>query len=222
MAAAAIGVIFAAGCAPLRLRSGSSPTTTSTAPAPMLLATTPASSAPRATGTAEAFALNLTPLPTETALPTLALPTEVSRPAGLSVWDGLPTYLAESEPDYYFRLSFDPSVWALTRDQFGNPVLAARDIPGCTIAPSAGRGLPLSATVDHDVRRIGAVTFQVSAAYINGVKQFVNYSGGDGTIYTAFQVSFRDQADLCLAAAEAALGSLISIPVLQATPITAP
>jgi hypothetical protein len=180
------------------------------------------SETPGFTPTSGAFAIDLSPVPTETALPTLELPTEVKYPPALQIWDGLPTYLGESKPGYYFRLHFDPAVWALTTDQFGFPALGHRQVPGCMIAPTSGRGMALNATVDHDVRHIGAISYQVDTAYVNGVKQFVNYSGGDGNIYTAFGVTFRDQADQCLMDAATVLAELRSVAVSQATPIATP
>jgi hypothetical protein len=180
--------------------------------------TTAAASTP----TAGEFALDLTPLPTETALPTLALPTE-SRFAGtFEIWDGLPTYLADSQPGFDFRVRYDPGAWARTTDAFGFPTLAHRSIAGCLIIPTGGRGLPLNGTVTHDVRRINGVSFQVNTAYVNGVRQFVNYVGGDGVIYTAFQVIFNDQGDQCLTDAEVVLGTLKAVSVVDATPITTP
>jgi len=168
------------------------------------------------------FTLQFTPAPTETPLPPLELPTEIAFPPVLQSWDGQPTYLAESKPDFYFRLRFDPDLWALTNDQYGFPALAHRQITGCIITPTAGRGLALNGSVDHEVRKIGAISYQVSTVFVNGVKQFVSYTGGDGTIYTAFQVSFQDQADQCLTDAESVLAELRSVPVFQATPIVTP
>jgi hypothetical protein len=231
-----IPVLLMAGCASLPfLQAGVTATPRPQSLSPGLLATatpqsfestiTPAASVSEPatiTPTAGPFALDLTPIPTETALPTLELPTEVKYPPVLQIWDGLPTYLAESKPGFYFRVRFDPTVWASTFDQFGYPVLAHRQIPGCVIAPTAGRGMALNATVDQEVRHIGAISYQVSTAYVNGVRQFVNYSGGDGNIYTAFGVTFQDQADQCLTDAETALAELRSVAVSQATPIATP
>jgi hypothetical protein len=180
------------------------------------------SETPTFTPTSGLFTIDLTPVPTDTALPTLELPTEVKYPPNLQIWDGLPTYLAESKPGYYFRLHFDPAVWALTTDQFGFPALGHRQVPGCMIAPTSGRGMALNATVDHDVRHIGAISYQVDTAYVNGVRQFINYSGGEGNIYTAFGVTFQDQADQCLTDAETVLAGLRSVAVSQATPIATP
>jgi hypothetical protein len=177
---------------------------------------------PSLTPTEGPFTIDLTPIPTETALPTLELPTEVKFPPALQIWDGQPTYLAESKPGYYFHLHFDPNVWALTFDQFGFPALGHRLIPGCIIAPGSARGLALNATVDHEVRKLGIISFQVSTVYVNGVKQIVNYTGGDSNIYTAFGVTFQDQSDQCLADAETVLSDLRSIAVSQATPIATP
>ena len=174
------------------------------------------------TSTAEPFVLDLTPVPTETPLPTLELPTEAERPPSSEIWDGFPTYPAESNPDFYFRLRFDPQAWALTTDHFGSPALAHRAISNCVISPAAGRGLPPNATVDHEIRRLGAVSYQINAASVNGVKQFVTYAAGDGRIFTAFQVSLDERPDQCLLEAETVLSTLTSVLVADATPIATP
>lgn len=174
------------------------------------------------TPTEAPFVLDFTPQPTDTPLPTLELPTERAFLPSVQAWDGQPTYLADSKPDYYFRLRYAPTIWALTTDNFGSPALGHRDIPDCMIAPTSGRGLPLNGTVEHDTHHLGSVQFQIDTAYVNGVKQFVNYTGGNGTIYTAFQVTFQDQADQCLADAEKVLSTLTSVPISQATPIATP
>jgi hypothetical protein len=181
-----------------------------------------ASDTPTLTPTSGPFTIDLTPLPTETALPTLELPTEVKFPPALQAWDGQPTYLADSKPGFYFRLRFDPTIWALTFDQFGFPALGHRQIAGCIIAPASGHGLALNSTVNHEVRKIGTVSYQVSTAYVNGDRQFVNYTGGDANMVTAFAVTFQDQADQCLADAEIVLAELKSVSVSQATPIATP
>ena len=172
--------------------------------------------------TAEAFVLDLTPVPTETALPTLELPTEAVLAPALQVWDGLPTYPSESNPDYYFRLSFDPQAWAFTTDSYGFPALAHRAIRNCVISPTAGRGLPPNATVDHELRKIGGISYQISSATVDGIKQFVTYSAGDGRIYTAFQVSLDERPDQCLLEAETVLSTLKSVSISQATPKATP
>lgn len=156
--------------------------------------------------------------PTETPLPTLELPTEaVNAPAKL-VWDGTPTYLGDSTPGYAFRVTYDPDLWALTNDQFGFPSLAHREISGCVISVTSGRGMPPNITVEHDVLYTDTITFDVGTALENGVKKFVTYTGGDGTILTAFEVSFQEQVDACLADAVTVLSTLQSVPVSQATP----
>ncbi len=217
-----------AGCAPLPIPSNFSATTPQPrALSPESLATptavaTKTPSAPTETFTAEPFAVQFTPVPTETPLPTLELPTEVARPPALQIWDGLPTYPAESKPDFYFRLRFDPDVWALTNDHYGFPALGHRTISGCVISPTAGRGLPPNGTVEHSVRRIGGISYQIGTAFVNGVRQFVDYAAGNGYVYTAFEVSLQDQADACLADAETVLATLTSVPVFEATPIATP
>jgi hypothetical protein len=85
--------------------------------------------------------------------------------------------------------------------------------------PSAGHGLPPNITVDHEVRKIEKVEYEINTAYLNTVPQFVTYLGGDLNIYTGFEVSFKEQSDLCIKDAETVLGSLISILVSQATPL---
>jgi hypothetical protein len=210
-----------AGCAPLAF-----PTSPPVSPPETFTSVPPASVTPApaeaATSTPEPFLLDLTPLPTATALPPLVLPTRGVLPHDMQVWDGLPTYPGESRPDFYFRLHYDPIDWALTTDQFGTPVLAGREMRDCILGTSAGRGLPLGGSVAHEVRRIGSVTFQVSTASMGGTRRFVNYTGGDGTIYTAFELTFEDEAEACIAAAEAVLGTLGSVPAFEATPVTEP
>jgi hypothetical protein len=155
---------------------------------------------------------------TETPLPALELPTEVLNAPPRMVWDGTPTYLGDSTPGYAFRVTYDPDLWAVTTDQFGFPSLAHRNITGCVISVTSGRGLPPNITVEHDVLYTDTVTFDVGIAFENGVRKFVTYTGGDGRIITAFEVSFQDQADACLADAETVLSTLQSVPVSQATP----
>lgn len=207
-----------AGCAPVppSAEAPVPPTSTSTELVPIVV--THSAPAPD-TPTAGAFFLDLTPLPSATALPTLVLPASPSVPLDLQVWDGPPTYPAESLADFYFRLRYDPASWARTTDALGDQVLANRALNACIIKPMAGRGLPLSGSVDHEVRRVGDVTYQISRISVGGVLQFVTYAGGDARIFTAFEVPSADQADLCLPAAESILGTLRSVPVGDATQV---
>ena len=155
---------------------------------------------------------------TETPLPPLELPTEIRNPPPKMVWDGTPTYLGDSRPGFAFRVTYDPDLWAVTTDQFGFPSLAHRNISGCVISVTAGRGLPPNIVVDHDVLSTDTVNFDVATAFENGVKKFVTYTGGDGTIVTAFEVSFQEQVDACLTEAVTVLSTLQSVPVSRATP----
>lgn len=155
---------------------------------------------------------------TETPLPTLELPTEATNAPAKMVWDGTPTYPGDSTPGYAFRVTYDPDLWAVTSDQFGFPALGHRNIPNCVIAVTSGRGMPPNITVEHDVLYTDTVTFDVGVAFENGVKKFVTYTGGDGTIITAFEVSFQEQADACIADAVTVLSTLRSVPLSQATP----
>ncbi len=179
--------------------------------------------APPATATSapQPFVLQFTQVPSDTPLPTLELPTLVVG-RGLQIWDGVPTYLADSNPNVDFRVHYDPIVWALTSDQFGAPALGNRQISKCILVPTHPHGLALNGTVDHAIRNIGGINYDIDTASLNGVRQFVSYTGGDGNIYTAFQVSFQDQPDQCLADAETVLATLTSVSITQATPPATP
>ncbi len=177
---------------------------------------------PAETATPVPFVLDLTPLPTESPIPTLELPTEVARPPALQAWDGLPTYLADSTPGYDFRVLFDPQAWALAIDAFGAPALVHRAITNCIISPTTGRGLPPNATVQQETRKINGISYQISAISLNGTQQSVIYTGGDGRILTAFEVALEAEPSQCLLEAETVLGTLESVPASQATPIATP
>jgi hypothetical protein len=206
-------VIASCGGAPAATEEPSAPTSEQATPEPTLqlfLPETPTSS-PTLTPTP-------LPTPTETPLPPLELPTEIPNAPALLAWDGVPTYPGDSQPGYVFRVLYNPETWALTEDPFGFPALAHRAIPYCVISVTSGRGLPLNVSVEQDILYTKTVTFYVGTAYENGVKKFVTYTGGDGKILTAFQVSFEEQADQCLADAETVLTTLQSVPSFQATP----
>lgn len=173
---------------------------------------------PGPTFTPQPTPTRILPTPTETPLPSLELPTEIPNAPSLLAWDGTPTYLGDSQPGFSFRVIYDPEVWALTQDQFGYPALGHRGIPYCVISVTAGRGLPANVSVEQDILYVGKLTFYVGTAFENGIKKFVTYTGGDGTIVTAFEVSFQEQADECLADAVTVITTLRSVPVSQATP----
>ena len=155
---------------------------------------------------------------TETPLPTLELPTEVTNPPPRMVWDGMPTYPGDSTPGFAFRVSYDPEFWAVTSDQFGLPALAHRTIPGCVISADSGRGLPANTTVEHEMISFGSFAYDVATVYENGVKKFVTYSGGDGTVITGFVVDFTEDPERCLDVAVGVLATITSVPVSRATP----
>jgi hypothetical protein len=156
--------------------------------------------------------------PTDTPLPTLVLPTEATNAPAQQVWDGTPTYPGDSTPGFSFRVSYDPSVWALTTDQFGFPALGHRTIPNCVISVTSGRGLPPNMSVEHEMLQVGDITFDVGVAYENGVKKFATFTGGDGTIITAFEVTFDEESETCVQDAVTVISTLKSVPVSQATP----
>jgi hypothetical protein len=155
---------------------------------------------------------------TETPLPTLELPTEVTNPPARMVWDGIPTYPGDSTPGFAFRVSYDPEFWAVTTDQFGFPALAHRTISGCVISADSGRGLPATTIVEHEMVNFDTVSFDIATVSENGVKKFVTYTGGDGTVITGFVVDFTEDIETCLAAAVGVLSTLTSVPVSRATP----
>jgi len=168
-----------------------------------------------------------TPLPTigvtatETYLPTLELrPLETMEPA-LDVWDGQPTYLGDSQPGFFFRVKFNPRVWGLTQDSYGQPALGNRFIGYCILAPGGVRGMPPGMQVEHDTRQLGPLFFEINTVLTNGQRQFVTYQAqtADRIIFTSFQVNFVDEIDACLTDVESVLATLTSIPESQATPI---
>ena len=119
----------------------------------------------QATPTAQPTSTQILSTPTDTPLPTLELPTEIVNAPSQMVWDGAPTYPAESTPGYAFRITYDPDLWALTTDQFGFPALGHRTVPGCVISVTSGRGLPLSMTVEHEVLNVGDITFDIANVF---------------------------------------------------------
>jgi hypothetical protein len=185
---------------------------------PTTLATeTPAS--PTATATRVPSATPPAPTFTETLLPTLELSTLEAFEPALDVWDGQPTYLADSQPGFFFRVKFNPRVWGLTQDSYGQPALGHRTIEYCIIAPVGPRGMAPGVQVEHDTRKIGSLFFEINVVLSQGVRQFVTFQATDKIIFTGFQVNFVDEIDACLADAEAVLATLTSIPESQATPI---
>jgi hypothetical protein len=182
---------------------------------PILPENTPTS---EPTFTLEPTPTRILPTPTETPLPPLELPPEIPNAPALLAWDGTPTYLGDSQPGFAFRVLYDPELWALTQDQFGYPAIGHRAISYCVISVTSGRGLPANVSVEQDILYTDTVTFSVGTAFENGVKKFVTYTGGDGKIITAFQVSFEEQADECLTDAQTVLTTLRSVPASQATP----
>ncbi len=154
------------------------------------------------------------PTPTETLLPPLELPTQRQNAPALVPWTGLPTYPADSDPGLLFRVDYDPDLWAQTEGNFGDIVLGNRQIEYCTITPWEGRGLPVNWKVEHEFRYIGSASFDVSTVTYQGETQFVSYVGGDRRVLTGFQVSFNEQKEPCLQAAEAIFGTLRSLSAI--------
>ncbi len=162
-----------------------------------------------------------TPLPpTETLLPPLDIPTEKPNAPSLVAWTGVPTYPGDSEPGRLYRVDYDPDVWAQTKDNFEQVVLAHRSIDYCTITAWSGRGLPKDATVEHVFGQVGDVPFDINTVTMDGAVKFVAYVGGDKRLLTGFQVSFVDQREQCLLDAEkilATLRSFVAEPTITPT-----
>ncbi|MEW5938042.1 MAG: hypothetical protein AB1750_00150 [Chloroflexota bacterium] len=159
------------------------------------------------------------PTPTETLLPTLELPTLAAVEPAFEVWDGVPTYPADSLPGYYFRVKYNPRVWAKVEDSYGQPALGHREIEYCILSPALARGLTPGLQVEHEIRQIGNLFFEVNTALQNGVRQFITYQATDNVIFTSFRLDFVDRVDDCIADAEVALGTLTSVPQSEATPV---
>jgi hypothetical protein len=149
----------------------------------------------------------------------LDLPTLEAFEPALDVWDGQPTYIADSQPGFYFRVKYNPRLWALAPDSFGQPSLTHREIDYCILAPGGVRGMTPGIQVEHDTRQIGNLFFEINIALQNGVRQFITYQATDNVIFTSFQLNFTDRIDDCIAAAETVLGTLTSVPQAQATPV---
>lgn len=214
---------------PLLAACGSVPTLGPSLMATDAPQTTPhASETPALTDTPDRTAtVTITPSPrptfgptvTATLLPELILPSPAPSEPVFDVWDGVPTYLADSRPGFYFRVRYNTRIWAQTTDNFGQPALGHRDIPYCVIAPNLSGGLAPGLQVEHDMRKIGELFFEINIALQQGARQFVTYQASDGVIFTSFQVDFEEQPDECIAAAEIVLATLTSISQPQATPV---
>jgi hypothetical protein len=188
--------------------------TTTPSPRPTLTPTKTITLTPEFTAT-PAF----TATPTETLIPPVEIPTEITNAPARQTWIGEPTYSADSQPGSRFELTYDPDLWALTPNQFEQLVLAHRTIEYCTIAPYVGRGVPMNYDVQRETRVIGAISYEVSLVSENGVPQFMTYTGGDGVILTAFQLTFVNPREACAADAEIIFAALRSItPEPSATP----
>ncbi|HEY3310505.1 MAG TPA: hypothetical protein VGK00_02590 [Anaerolineales bacterium] len=203
----------------------------------LLMATEPASppqptSTEPVIATASEIPLTETPTPnptyiafiptlTETLLPPLELPTEKPGAPALLAWTGLPTYPGDSDPGLLSRVDYDPDLWAQTEGNFGDVVLAHRQIDYCTITPWTGRGLPVDWKVVHEFRLIGQVYFDVNIVSAQDVVKFVTYVGGDGHLLTGYLVSFDQQQEQCIQNAEVVLGSLRSFAAIPTRTPTA-
>jgi hypothetical protein len=163
------------------------------------------------------------PTPTETLLPPLELPPLKAFMPSRVAWTGEPTYPGDSELGLLFRVDYDPDTWAQTEGNYGEIVLAHRNIPYCTLSTWTGRGLPGGLQVEHEFRTIGGADFDVNTVTQKDNVQFVTYVGGDRRILTGFQVSFEQQKDQCLQDAELILGTLRSLAAIPtATPNITP
>lgn len=196
-----------------------------------LLATPPAEEAteellsPAQSPTLEFTSTPNGPTPGDTLLPALELPTERPSAPALVPWTGLPTYRGDSEPGRLFRVDYDPEIWAQTEGNFGDIVLAHRQIDYCTITPWSGHGLPMNWKVEHEFRLIGEVPYDINTVIAPDEVKFVAYVGGDQLLLTGFQVSFQEQTEQCLQDAEivfATLRSFVAQPTSTPNPSATP
>jgi hypothetical protein len=156
--------------------------------------------------------------PTETLIPPIDIPTLESFAPYRETWVDLPSYPLERA--LMTQLYFDPDVWALTPDQFGNTVLAHRTIPYCQIARAAARGLLPGWTADSTTKKISSIFFDVVTVSENGTVRYLNYfTAGKIAVKTGFEVAFVDDKDACITAAETVLASLSFV---AATPTSTP
>ena len=167
--------------------------------------------APQETPTIDLSATPAEPTATDTLLPPLELPTEKSIVPAQLAWTGEPTYAGDSQPGRLFRLDYDPSTWAQTGGDYGDVVLAHRQIQYCTITPWSGRGLPADWKVEHSFHQLGNVPYDVNSVIgPDGALKYVTYVGGDQILLTGFQVAFQEQQDKCIQDAETVLATLRS------------
>jgi hypothetical protein len=165
---------------------------------------------PEPSATPQPTATEILPTPTETLLPPLELPTEKPFAPAYVAWTGEPTYPGDSETGRLFRVDYDPDLWAQTEGNYGEMVLAHRQIEYCSMTAWSGRGLPADWKVEHEFREIGAVPYDVNVVTFQNEVKFVAYVGSDKRIVTGFQVTFQEQKEACLAAAEVIFATLRS------------
>ncbi len=149
------------------------------------------------------------PPPLTEATPTLSIPTPGA--AIIETWTGVPNY-PESLPGMLYRLEYDSNRWIPTEDQFGQTVLAHRFIEVCVLSPAVGRGLPPNYNAESSFRSIGELQYEVVTISENRIPRYINYFGGDGVIFTGFQLSFQGYTEACIQEAEAILATLVSVP----------
>jgi hypothetical protein len=183
-------MLFLAACAPSAATSETFPTEA------------PVSETPFATPI-----LTPTLIPAETPTPSIPTPGE----AAIEAWIGKPNY-PESAPGMLYQLQYDSNRWAFAEDQFGQTVLSHLLINGCILSPTVGRGLPPNYIAEGTFRNIGDLQFEVVTISENRVPRYINYFGGDGVIFTGFQLSFLGYADICIQEAESILATLVSVP----------
>ena len=186
----ALLVLFLAACAPSAASSEIFPTEP------------PVSETPFATPI-------LTPelIPADTPTPSIPTPGE----ALIETWTGKPNY-PESAPGMLYQLQYDSNRWIFAENQFGQTVLSHLLINGCILSPTVGRGLPPNYIAESTFRTIEDLQFEVVTISENRIPRYMNYFGGDGTIFIGFQLSFQEYADVCIQEAESILATLISVP----------
>lgn len=103
-----------------------------------------------------------------------------------------------------FAATLDPQKWQWMVDSHGYIALVHREIAGCRITQTGGRGLSPEWRVEHSWKTLGQVKYSVHAASHLGQLRFVNYCDG-GLPYGCLQVEFQRAAGEYIRDAEAVI-----------------
>lgn len=122
-------------------------------------------------------------------------------PAAPAYWIGQSRYQPESMAR--FQLSYDRSLWQLDEIEGGDG-LRHLALAGCSLRPTAGRGLADDLRHETERRQIGEAAFEITSVLRGDELLFTNYYTG-GDYFSGFEVIPGTEAQDCLADAEAVL-----------------